>query len=86
MPCGGIWPLKPDHDYAKMHGNSAFDECFYCNKDIQPEDLMWCEEWDCYLHRDCVVPFLKTDEGLIVLKHGHIVVLYLEHTEDAKSE
>ena len=34
----------------------------------------WLEEWDSCLHRDCILPFLKTDEGQIVIEHGHTII------------
>jgi len=86
MPCGGIYPVVSGSDFDNMHGSSANDDCFLCGKEIEKKDLMFCDEWDCYLHRDCVVEFLKTEEGQIVLRHGHQVVLYWEKEEDAKSE
>jgi NAD-dependent SIR2 family protein deacetylase len=82
MPCGGIYPISKESDFGKMHGSSDHDECFHCGKAIQTEDLMFCDEWDCYLHRDCVIEFLKGEEGKIVLAHGHSVVLYWEKEAD----
>jgi hypothetical protein len=79
MPCGGIYPLLPDHDFAKMHDNAVVEHhCFDCGQPIKPEDLMFCDEWDCYLHRACVMSFLDTPEGEVVILHGHEVILYLE--------
>jgi len=82
MPCGGIYPITPDHDFGKMHGTSLNDNCFYCGKGIEPVDLMFCDEWDCYLHRHCVILFLETEEGQVVVNHGHQVVLYWENQEN----
>lgn len=78
MPCGGIYPIGKESDFGKMHGTSDYDNCFYCGGNIKEEDLMFCDEWDCYLHRVCVVPFLETEAGKIVIEHGHQVILYLE--------
>jgi len=78
MPCGGIYPITPKHPFGEMHGKSNYDNCFHCNKEIKSEDLMFCDEWDCYLHRDCVMDFLKSEDGQVVLLHGHEVVLYYE--------
>lgn len=78
MPCGGIYPLVKGHPYEKLHGHSLNDNCFFCGEKIEKEDLVFCEEWDSYLHRACVPAFLKTPEGQVVLTHGHEVILYYE--------
>jgi len=89
MPCGGIWPATSE--IKKYFNEHPEHDCFLCGKNVEEKDLMWCEEWDAYLHRACVVPFLETEEGQIVLKHGHQVILYFEYVaylkdEDAKPE
>jgi len=61
MPCGGIYPAKVE---------AGDGECMHCGKE-DPIPTLYCEEWDCFLHVDCVPDFLETDEGLIVLDHGH---------------
>jgi hypothetical protein len=78
MPCGGIYPLRhPDgseaHFAAPMLGTSDYDACFYCGK-LDPPCTHFCDEWDCYLHGDCIDAFLATEEGQIVLLHGHEVI------------
>jgi hypothetical protein len=78
MPCGGIYPLwHPDgsvaHFAAPMLGSSAADACFYCGK-LEPPCTHFCDEWDCYLHAGCSDAFLDTEEGKIVLAHGHEVI------------
>lgn len=64
MPCGGI------NCYADVPPG----ECFHCGRTGADH---YCEEWDCMLHADCVMPFLyETDEGKIVRSHGHTVVIH----------
>lgn len=59
MPCGGIYPISDANpDWW----------CFYCGKTGCDH---FCEEWDCGLHEACVIPFLHTDEGEVVLDHKH---------------
>jgi len=83
MPCGGIYPVVEDSELGQFHRKgSLYNDCFYCNKEIDYKDLMFCDEWDCYLHRDCVIDFLKTEEGKVVLGHGHAVILYLENPNE----
>lgn len=61
MPCGGIYPISD--------ANPAW-RCFYCNETGCDH---FCEEWDCGLHEACVVPFLHTEEGEVVLDHKHSI-------------
>lgn len=70
MPCGGIYPLM-QHFAGDMV--SSVDTCFYCGKS-KPQVTHFCEEWDCFLHKACITPFLKTVEGKIIISHGHEVV------------
>lgn len=37
--------------------------------------MHFCHEWDTYIHARCVPVFLQTDEGQIVIDHGHEVIL-----------
>lgn len=76
MPCGGIWPAT--EEIKKYFNEHPEHDCLWCGKNVEEKDLMWCEEWDCYLHRDCVMDFLKGEEGQVVIKHGHQVILYFE--------
>jgi hypothetical protein len=71
MPCGGIYPIRGS--WIEELGNTK-GECYFCGKNTHINDL-FCEEWDCYLHKECVKPFLETKEGKIVLKHGHDISL-----------
>ncbi len=62
MPCGGIYPSV----------NDAGHKCFQCHEEGADH---FCEEWDCFLHGKCVPAFLMTEEGKIVLAHGHEVFI-----------
>lgn len=64
MPCGGINPCRP------VKGA----RCYQCGSG-EPEPDHFVEEWDAYMHADCVAPFLRTFEGQCVLVHGHEVVV-----------
>lgn len=69
-PCGGIYPISrkivcnPESNYL----------CFVCGK-FDPFPDHYCEEWECFLHGDCIEPFLKTYEGGVVLDHKHDVII-----------
>lgn len=72
MPCGGIWPL------AKVNGKWAGDpelRCWQCNRSGADH---FCEEWDTGLHGKCIAEFLETEEGKVVVNHGHQVRRYDE--------
>ena len=60
MPCGGIYPSKVPERYTCWHCNCAGTD-------------HWCDEWDAPLHGKCVVPFLATVEGQIVVDHKHAI-------------
>lgn len=62
MPCGGIYPLEL----------GPYDICWVCQACGVDH---YCEEFDCGLHRSCVPAFLNTKEGLLVLEHGHGVII-----------
>jgi len=80
MPCGGIVPVQGS--WIEDSINAALgaptdpesSDCFLCGKPITA-DMHFCEEWDALLHMECVEPFLKTDEGKVVIAHGHPVVV-----------
>ena len=38
----------------------------------------YCKEFDCMLHARCVVPFLASEEGQVVVAHGHTVEIRFE--------
>jgi hypothetical protein len=67
MPCGGIikvegtWPDEP----------IVF--CRHCQKVIvKMEDARFVIEWDDFIHEHCTEDYLKTDEGKIIIQHGHM--------------
>jgi len=62
MPCGGI----------NYFGGES-DECWVCGKDGAKH---FCFEWDTFIHGKCVPDFLISDEGRIVIEHGHEVHIY----------
>lgn len=33
----------------------------------------FCEEWDCFLHARCIVEFMQTTQGQMIIQHGHVV-------------
>ena len=70
MPCGGIYPIKGSW-VDEFGGKNAL--CFYCTSPCGENDL-WVEEWDAPLHRSCLAEFLSTDEGKVVIEHGHDII------------
>ena len=77
MPCGGIFPREGT--FAGPVEDT--DDCFHCGK--TGNATHYCEEWDCYLHKDCIGEFLLTEEGQIVIKHGHSIIIEWEEEKDA---
>jgi hypothetical protein len=73
MPCGGIFPID---EVPKNYVTGTVAACWHCGKADPPPDHILIE-WDSYLHGVCVKPFLKTEEGRIVLNHRHIVEVRL---------
>lgn len=68
MPCGGIFPT--------MFGAIPTGECIQCGDPVRPNDAgLFVEEWDAVLHRSCLGYFLCSEEGEVVLLHGHEIVL-----------
>jgi hypothetical protein len=68
MPCGGI----------NVYTDVIPGKCWYCEGENANH---YCEEWDCMLHDYCVIPFLMTDEGKLVIQHGHPVTIYFSGAE-----
>ena len=60
MPCGGVYPME-------------FDEsrCWACSKG---DCELYVMEWDCALHKKCLGKFLMSDEGQLVIRHGHDII------------
>jgi hypothetical protein len=73
MPCGGIYPIKGTWVEKMYDPNNKMHSCFHCHQ-WKPPDL-FCDEWDCFLHSECVEGFLKTEEGEVVLDHRHSVTI-----------
>lgn len=69
MPCGGIYPMGRD-GVAVTHEKH---NCWECNK---PKPDCALIEWDAYIHSACVPAFLETEEGKVVLNHGHEVSIW----------
>lgn len=73
MPCGGIYPVKKHFSKESFKEDQAVP-CFSCNQTVKyEEDASFVEEWDAFIHRSCILPFLSTPEGQIVISHGHVV-------------
>lgn len=70
MPCGGIG----------KYTDVPPGKCFQCGEDGATH---YCHEWDCMLHADCVVPFLSSEEGELVIAHGHTVTIWFEDSRHA---
>jgi hypothetical protein len=66
MPCGGINPIVRDVVPAKG------GKCWVCRK---PGALHFVDEWDDFIHARCVPEFLQSEEGRVVIDHGHTVYL-----------
>lgn len=60
MPCGGITPCTPQ----------PRDRCWVCNEGGTDHFI---EEWDAGLHYRCLGKFLSSDEGQVILDHGHVI-------------
>ena len=60
MPCGGIYPMNNPYGCS----------CWQCGKS-EPTPELFCDEWDTFLHAECALAFLNTEEGNIILTHAH---------------
>jgi len=76
MPCGGIYLWVP------AEKNERRGPCFHCNE-AEPIPTHMCIEWDAYLHDVCVIPFLATAEGKVVLEHRHSVHLVFDGSTES---
>lgn len=70
MPCGGIWPIKPDNDPRSR--------CWVCDK---PGSNLCVEEWDAVLHSSCLDAFMETDEGRLIIRHSHDIITVDENDQ-----
>ena len=73
MPCGGIFPIIGSPSTGRA------EDCFFCSggPPVSTEDCeLWVEEWDAPLHRVCLWGFLCSEEGRILIEHGHNVIQY----------
>jgi hypothetical protein len=77
MPCGGIWPIGPNGliiDATEIISRKDL-ACLQCG--ARGADH-FCEEWDGGLHGACIAAYLETEEGMLVVAHGHQVERYDE--------
>ena len=70
MPCGGIYS---NHPY--LGGMSSNAVCFQCAEEAGYREMLFVEEWDTSIHRSCLSAFLSTDEGKIIMCHGHEIYI-----------
>lgn len=63
MSCGGI----------DQYTDVSPGKCWHCDKE---DAKHYCAEWDCMLHAECIIPFLATDEGKLVIEHNHRVCIW----------
>ena len=74
MPCGGIYPIaSTPFEALRPEGSGGY--CFHCGKpdSVVPHPSHFVEEWDAYIHQECIESFLETEDGKIVLVHKHCV-------------
>lgn len=64
MPCGGIYPCSDP-----LVVNCP---CCVCGK---PNCDHYAEEWDTGIHKDCILNFLASEEGQIVVMHKHLIMV-----------
>jgi hypothetical protein len=86
MPCGGIYPVKGSWIEQLPIGNNP-PKCWQCQNSTStsPPDH-FCDEWDCFLHSVCVAPFLLSEEGQVVISHGHEVLIHFGEQEHSPAE
>jgi hypothetical protein len=75
MPCGGIYPLDGHWSRPYLRPGADGHGCLVCQGPVVEAVDLFVEEWDAYLHRKCLGPFLTSPEGIIVMRHGHEIVL-----------
>lgn len=73
MPCGGIFPIKGSWvDRTLQQMSNQATRCWQCGE-LGGDHFV--EEWDSAIHGVCVLEFLKTEEGKVVLNHQHPVIV-----------
>jgi hypothetical protein len=73
MPCGGIYPVDVSRWAVALAPGDA--SCWQCGKGLSSDiPASFCEEWDTFLHDACIDAFLASDEGQIVIGHGHEII------------
>lgn len=77
MPCGGISRRVLGKSVAEFFSTtSAPVRCMNCNERIESAgDSLFVEEWDGFIHYLCLGDYLNSEEGGIVLLHGHEIMV-----------
>lgn len=75
MPCGGIRPVLVKDETSYLPGAQKW--CFQCREvwNEEAEYVYFCDEWDCWICRECIHEFLQTEEGKIVIRHKHEILI-----------
>lgn len=80
MPCGGIVDVLAERPEAEREWH---DNCCHCNQYLDKDGAwpnLYVEEWDGFMvHKSCLVAWLQTEEGEILIHHNHAI--YFECTE-----
>ena len=72
--CGGIIPIRGT---AKgIRKPAAARICFVCHKD---DARHFYYEGDAYIHAQCAIKFLQTEEAQVIVDHKHTVTLNFKH-------
>lgn len=70
MPCGGIYPIKGS--WVEKYLTPEKARCYVCGKGGTDH---FCDEWDTDIHYECVPAFLNSEDGKVVISHGHSIYL-----------
>lgn len=70
MPCGGIVPIKHVLGTIQDELSPGRGGCWICDRGGCTHFVI---EWDAYIHAKCVPAFLQSEEGKIVINHGHTI-------------
>jgi hypothetical protein len=74
MPCGGVYPLAHHFAGPMLDRSNPAHGCWVCGQ-VDPPPTLFCDEWDTYLHGGkCLAAFLASEEGQLVIEHGHDVL------------